>query len=232
MNYTIRPMLQGRYTHLLFDLDGTLTNPKEGITKCVQHALRHFGIIESDLEKLTPFIGPPLLTSFMEFYGLSEEQAREAITVYRERFSTVGLFENSVLEGIPEMLEMLKSRGSVLAVASSKPEPFVLQNLEHFGLLSYFSVVTGATMDETRTEKKDVIEETLRRFGPGIDRRKVLMIGDRRHDIEGAKLCRLDSLGIYTGFAEPGELEKAGATYVCHSVGEMKELLEKTAIAY
>ncbi len=214
-----------KYTHLLFDLDGTLTDPKEGITKSVQHALLHFGIDVPDPNQLTCFIGPPLIPSFMEFYGLTRAQAEEALVVYRERFSTVGLFENRVLDGIPEMLESLKAQGKVLAVASSKPEAFVLRILEHFRLLSYFDAVIGATMDEKRTEKKDVIEEALRRLGP-IDRRTVLMIGDRKHDVEGAALCELDSLGVYTGFAPAGELEEAGATYICHSTWEMSDLLQ------
>lgn len=213
------------YTHLLFDLDGTLTDPQEGITKSVQHALHHFGIDVADLSQLTCFIGPPLIPSFMEFYGLTRAQAEEAVVVYRQRFSTVGLFENQVLEGIPEMLEALKAQGKVLAVASSKPEPFVLKILEHFDLLSYFDAVIGATMDEKRTEKKDVIEEALKRLGL-TDRRSILMIGDRKHDVEGAALCGLDSLGVYTGFAPAGELEDAGATYICHSVAEMSALLQ------
>nr|MCR5006547.1 HAD hydrolase-like protein [Clostridiales bacterium] len=193
--------------------------------KSVQHALHHFGIDVSDLDQLTRFIGPPLIPSFMEFYGLTREQAEEALIVYRERFSTIGLFENKVLEGIPEMLKALKTQGKVLAVASSKPEAFVLRILEHFELLSYFDAVIGATMDEKRTEKKDVIEEALRRLGP-VDRRTVLMIGDRKHDVEGAALCELDSLGVYTGFAPAGELEEAGATYICHSIAEMSDLLQ------
>lgn len=212
------------YTYLLFDLDGTLTDPKEGITKSVQHALKAFGIEEPDLDKLTVFIGPPLVPSFMEFYGLDHEQALEAVKVYRERFSTVGLYENRVLKGIPEMLARLKAEGKVLAVASSKPEVFVLKILEHFGLRDYFDEVVGALLDETRTAKKDVIEEALRRLKIK-DRSEVLMIGDRKHDAEGARLCGLDSLGVYTGFAEEGELEEAGATFVCHSIEEMAERL-------
>ena len=214
-----------QYSHLLFDLDGTLTDPKEGITKSVQHALHHFGIEVPDLDQLTCFIGPPLIPSFMEFYGLTRAQAEEALVVYRERFSTIGLFENRVLDGIPEMLSQLKRQGKVLAVASSKPEAFVLRILERFDLLQYFDAVIGATMDEKRTEKKDVIEEALLRLAVS-DRRAVLMIGDRKHDAEGARLCGLDSLGVYTGFAPEGELEAAGATYICHSIAEMSDLLQ------
>lgn len=213
------------YHYLLFDLDGTLTDPKEGITKSVQHALRHFGIEIADPDTLTPYIGPPLIPSFMEFHGLTRDQAEEALVVYRERFSTVGLFENEVLDGIPKMLKALKEKGLYVAVASSKPEEYVRRILEHFDLLQYFDEVVGASMGEKRSAKKDIIEEALRRMGRASSDRDILMIGDRKHDVEGAKLCGLDSLGVYTGFAPEGELEEAGATYVFHTVGEMADFL-------
>ena len=215
------------YQYLLFDLDGTLTNPKEGITKSVQYALHHFGIDVDDPDTLTSYIGPPLIPSFMEFHGLTQEQALEALQVYRQRFASVGLFENEVLEGVPEMLCALKQKGRFLAVASSKPEAYVLRILEHFDLLQYFDEVVGASMDEKRSAKKDVIEEALHRMGKAPGDRNVLMIGDRMHDIEGARLCGLDSLGVYTGFAADGELEAAGATYVFHSIRSMADFLLK-----
>lgn len=213
------------YQYLLFDLDGTLTNPKEGITRSVQHALRHFGIEVADPDTLTPYIGPPLIPSFIEFHGLTQEQAPEALQVYRQRFSTVGLFENEVLNGVPEMLRALKQNGRFVAVASSKPEPYVIRILEHFDLLQYFDEVVGASMDEKRSAKKDIIEEALRRMGKAPGDRDILMIGDRMHDVEGAQLCGLDSLGIYTGFASEGELEDAGATYVFHTIRDMADFL-------
>ena len=215
------------YQYLLFDLDGTLTNPKEGITKSVQYALHHFGIDVDDPDTLTSYIGPPLIPSFMEFHGLTQEQALEALQVYRQRFASVGLFENEVLEGVPEMLCALKQKGRFLAVASSKPEAYVIRILEHFDLLQYFDEVVGASMDEKRSAKKDVIEEALHRMGKAPGDRNVLMIGDRMHDIEGAWLCGLDSLGVYTGFAADGELEAAGATYVFHTIRDMAEFLLK-----
>ena len=215
------------YQYLLFDLDGTLTNPKEGITKSVQYALHHFGIDVDDPDTLTSYIGPPLIPSFVEFHGLTQEQALEALQVYRQRFASVGLFENEVLEGVPEMLCALKQKGRFLAVASSKPEAYVIRILEHFDLLQYFDEVVGASMDEKRSAKKDVIEEALHRMGKTPGDRNVLMVGDRMHDIEGARLCGLDSLGVYTGFAADGELEAAGATYVFHSIRSMADFLLK-----
>lgn len=215
------------YHYLLFDLDGTLTNPKEGITRCVQYALRHFGIEEPDLDKLEPFIGPPLIDSFMEYYGLTREQALEGVEKYRERFKDKGIFENEVLEGIPGMLETLREQGACLAVASSKPEEYVTRILEKFDLARYFHQVVGASMDESRSAKEDVIREALRRLGVGErEKPRVLMIGDRKHDAQGAKACGIDCLGVYIGFAAPGELEQAKATYIVHSVEEMSAFLQ------
>ena len=213
------------YQYLLFDLDGTLTNPKEGITKSVQYALRHFGIEVADPDTLTPYIGPPLIPSFMEFHGLTQEQALEALQIYRERFESVGLFENEVLDGVPEMLCSLKQKGRYVAVASSKPEAYVRRILEHFDLLQFFDEVVGASMDEKLSAKKDIIGEALRRMGKSPGDQDVLMVGDRMHDVEGAKLCGLDSLGVYTGCAPEGELEEAGATYVFHTIKEMADFL-------
>ena len=213
------------YQYLLFDLDGTLTNPKEGITKSVQYALRHFGIEVADPDTLTPYIGPPLIPSFMEFHGLTQEQALEALQVYRKRFESVGLFENEVLDGVPEMLCSLKQKGRYVAVASSKPEAYVRRILEHFDLLQFFDEVVGASMDEKLSAKKDIIGEALRRMGKSPGDQDVLMVGDRMHDVEGAKLCGLDSLGVYTGFAPEGELEEAGATFIFRTIGEMEGFL-------
>ncbi|MDO5346040.1 MAG: HAD hydrolase-like protein [Lachnospiraceae bacterium] len=216
------------YQYLFFDLDGTLTNPKEGITKCVQYALRSFGIEEPDLDKLVPFIGPPLLDSFMEYYDMTPEQARQATEKYRERFRTIGIFENQVFPGVPAMLEGLWQQGRKLVIASSKPEEFVLRILEKYELRRYFYEVVGASMDERRSAKADVIREAFRRLQITEEQKAgVLMIGDRKHDVEGAKACGIDCLGAYVGFALPGELESAGAAYIVHTIEEMAQFLQK-----
>ena len=215
------------YQYLLFDLDGTLTNPKEGITKCVQYALRSFGIEEPDLDKLEPFIGPPLLDSFMEYYNMTPEQARTALEKYRERFRDIGIFENEVFPGVPEMLEILQKKGKKLVIASSKPEEYVLRILEKYGIRAFFQEVVGASMDEKRSAKADVIEEAFRRLQITEEKKaQVLMIGDRKHDVEGAKACGIRCLGVYVGFAKPGELEQAGADYIVHTVEEMSQFLQ------
>ncbi|MCM1174160.1 MAG: HAD family hydrolase [Blautia sp.] len=212
---------------LLFDLDGTLTDPKIGITSCVQYALRRFGIEEPDLDKLEPFIGPPLADSFQEFYGFDEKKAAEAIAYYRERFSTVGLFENELYPGVDAMLAHLKEAGKVLAVASSKPAVFVEKILHHFNIRCYFDVVVGSELDGTRVRKEEVVEEALRQLYQvnKTDNDRIVMIGDRKFDIQGAKLFNLVSVGVTFGYAQPGELEAAGADYIVDTVAELEELL-------
>lgn len=223
---------------LLFDLDGTLTDPKEGICKSVQYALRAFGIEEPDIDKLEPFIGPPLVDSFMEFYGMTKERAAEAVVKYRERFSVRGWSENIVYEGIPHMLQSLRDAGYVLAVASSKPTVFVERILTHFGLRDAFSVVVGSELDGRRINKDEVILEALRQlFGmsdgvlPGSVSRggamqdELLMIGDRKFDVEGAHALGIRCVGVAYGYAQPGELEEAGADFLADSPDRLSELL-------
>ncbi len=225
--------------YVLFDLDGTLTDPKEGITKCVQYALADFGIIEPDLDVLTCFIGPPLLQSFREYYGFDEAEATRAVAKYRERFSTIGLFENSVFDGVHEMLARLKDKGKVICLATSKPAVYAQKIIEKYGVDKYFDIVVGSELDGRRTNKAEVIEEVLRRaadelvgndqseYNKQIEtiREKAVMVGDRHHDIDGAKACRMESIGVRFGYAEPGELEKAGATYIVDTVEALEKLL-------
>lgn len=213
---------------ILFDLDGTLTDSAEGITKSVQYALNHFGIKETDLKKLECFIGPPLKGQFMEYAGLSEAQAEVAIALYRERFSKIGIFENRLYEGVPELLGYLKDNGKTLAVASSKPEIYVNQILEHFEIKSFFDAVAGSELDGTRSEKWEVIEEVLELLGVSDRRSGVLMVGDRRHDVEGAHKCGLQCIGVSYGFGGRTELERAGAVYIAESVEELKVLVRRT----
>ncbi len=213
--------------YLLFDLDGTLTDPGVGITTCVQYALQSFGIEEPDLEKLTPFIGPPLKDSFKEFYNMDDEQAAEAVEKYRERFQDTGIFENEVYKGIPEMLRLLQSKGFYLAVASSKPTVFVERILEHFELRKYFSVVVGSELDGTRVNKEEVVKEALNRlfaYKP-IQYKQVYMIGDRKFDIEGAKALGVESVGVSYGYGDMEELKAAKADYIVRSVEELQKFL-------
>lgn len=213
--------------YLLFDLDGTLTDPKEGITKCVQYALHSFGIEEPDLDKLEPFIGPPLKESFMEFYQMSEEQAAQAVEKYRERFHDTGIFENKLYDGIPEMLRTLQSKGLHLAVASSKPTVYVERILEHFHIDKYFQVVVGSELDGRRVNKDEVVQEALKRlFGDEpVAKEKVYMIGDRKFDVQGAKALHIDSVGVTFGYGGMDELREAKADYIVRTVDELQKFL-------
>ena len=218
------------FEYILFDLDGTLTDPKLGITSSVQYALRALGIEEPSLDKLEVFIGPPLTDSFREFYGLDEEQMTTAVDKYRERFATQGIFENEIYPGIPQMLADLKAKGKKLAIASSKPTLFVEQILEHFEIEKYFDHVVGSNMDGTRGTKEEVVEETLRQMltvemTPGQKRDAVAMVGDRKFDIEGARAHGITSVGVLFGYAPEGELEEAGADYIVNSVRSLQVLL-------
>lgn len=175
-----------KYRHLLFDLDGTLTDPMEGITRSVQYALRHFGIEVSDLRELCPFIGPPFAESFRTFYGFDDRQTSEAVAVSREYFTEKGIFENRLYDGMDELLDTLASNGYTLCVATSKPRVFAERILDHFGIARYFSFVGGTGLDGSLPTKADVIAHVL--AGSNItDRGTALMIGDRKYDILGAK---------------------------------------------
>ena len=211
---------------ILFDLDGTLTDPKEGITKCVQYALAHFGIDVPNLDDLMCFIGPPLVDSFQMFYGFSEEKAEEAVVKYRERFKDIGIFENGVYDGVLEMLKACKAAGKTIGLATSTPEEFARRILDKYGMAEYFDEITGSTMDGRINAKGDVIMEAFRRMG--IDdpdkKERVIMVGDRKHDIIGAKQCGIESIGVRFGYAEEGELEAAGADYIVDTVEELKKL--------
>ncbi len=211
------------YEIILFDLDGTLTDPEVGITTCVEYALNHFGIEVEDKKSLRPFIGPPLMDSFREFYGMSVSQAEEAVAKYRERFSTVGMFENQVYPGIDLLLDKLKQQGKTLVVATSKPEKFALQILEHFGLDGYFDEIIGAEMNVGgRNSKEDVIRCALDRLGV-VDKGSVVMVGDTKFDLLGATVCGIKCVGVLYGFGSREDL--SGAVALAENVAELERIL-------
>ena len=214
------------YSHLFFDLDGTLTDPGEGITNSVAYALKKRGIVVADRTEPNCFIGPPLTKSFMQYYGLSEEDATQAVTDYREYFVPHGMFENKVYDGISDLLAGLKASGKRLIVATSKPEKFAIQILEHFGLLPYFDRVYGATMDLSRSKKGDVIAYALREEKISPD--EALMIGDRHHDVDGAHENGLAAVGVLYGYGDREEHEAAGADFIVATVRELGKLLGKS----
>ncbi|MEZ3464213.1 MAG: HAD hydrolase-like protein [Lachnospiraceae bacterium] len=218
------------FDYILFDLDGTLTDPKLGITRSVQYALRALGIEEPSLDKLEPFIGPPLADSFREFYGLEEKQVVTAVAKYRERFSDQGIYENEIYPGTVRMLASLRAGGKKLAIASSKPTPFVERILDHFEIRAYFDYIIGSNMDGTRGKKEEVVEEALRQMlpagmTPAEKKAGVAMVGDRRFDIEGAREHGITSVGVSFGYAPEGELEQAGADHIVDTVEALAGLL-------
>ncbi len=206
-----------KYDYLFFDLDGTLTDPGEGITNSVSYALKKWGIEVGNKEELYSFIGPPLSESFKKYCGFSDSDALKSVEYYREYFRDRGIFENKVYDGIPKLLEDLKKDGKTIILATSKPEKFAKRILEHFDLAKYFDFVAGASMDESRNKKGDVIGYALDMAGI-TDRSRALMIGDREQDVTGAKQNSLDSLGVLYGYGSSEELESAGADFISETV--------------
>lgn len=209
------------YRAILFDLDGTLTQSGEGITKSVQYALEKLGKPEPDLKKLEVFVGPPLLQQFMKYAGLDEETAVKAVEYYRERYTDVGIFENRPYPGVEEMLEGLKRKGYILAVASSKPERFVHRILDHFHLTGYFQEVVGSEMNGGRTSKAEVIEEALSRLHMSGCRKDVIMVGDKEHDVLGAREAGISCVAVSYGYGTEEELKNAAPLKTVHSAGEV-----------
>ncbi|MFQ6866690.1 HAD family hydrolase [Blautia sp.] len=209
------------YRAILFDLDGTLTQSGEGITKSVQYALEKLGKPEPDLKKLEVFVGPPLLQQFMKYAGLDEETAVKAVEYYRERYTDVGIFENRPYPGVEEMLEGLKRKGYILAVASSKPERFVHRILDHFHLTGYFQEIVGSEMNGGRTSKAEVIEEALSRLHMSVCRKDVIMVGDKEHDVLGAREAGISCVAVSYGYGTEEELKNAAPLKTVHSAGEV-----------
>ena len=208
------------YDIVLFDLDGTLTDPGLGITNSVAYALKKWNIEVADRTTLYKFIGPPLSDSFKRYYGFSEEDSLKAIEYYREYFRDKGIFENEVYEGVVDLLETLRAQGKKVVLATSKPEGFAKTILEHFQLAKYFDFVAGASMDESRNKKGAVIAYALESCGI-TDKSAVVMVGDREHDVLGAKENDLDSIGVLFGYGSREELEAAGATYIAETVSDI-----------
>ena len=212
------------YQYILFDLDGTLTAPREGITKSVQYALSKMGIEEPDLTALEHFIGPPLYDEFRRCYDFDDTQAKQAVAAYRERFSVHGWKENLLFDGVPTMLQTLRAAGKTLAVASSKPTVFVKKILELFEIAPYFDAVSGATLDGSISTKAQVVEQALAMLSVR-NRKDVVLVGDRMHDVEGAQLCAIDCVGVTFGFGGFEELQQAGAKYIVQDFAELIQVL-------
>lgn len=215
------------YDYILLDLDGTVSDPKVGICTSVQYGLRKMGIEVPDIDVLTPFIGPPLRDSFREYYNIPEDDIEKVVAFYRERFSTVGLFENDLYPGMKDMLSDLKKAGKHLALASSKPRVFVQKILDHFDISGYFEVIMGSELDGTRENKIEIIEESLRLLFKDcpVEKEKCVMVGDRKYDVSAAGQTGIKSIGVTYGYGSREELEEAGADLIVDSVSELKDRL-------
>ena len=210
--------------YIFFDLDGTLTDSAGGITNSVAYVLKHYGISVKDKSTLNVFVGPPLVESFMKYYGFDREQARASVEIYREYFEDKGMFENAVYPGIPELLDGLKKDGYKLYVATSKPEQYSVKIIEHFGLAEYFEMVGGADMNETRVHKGDVIRYVMESCG-FTDSSEIVMVGDRENDMNGARQNHMESVGVLYGYGSREELENSGACHIAKTVEELGKVL-------
>lgn len=211
--------------YVFFDLDGTITDPKEGITKSVAYALAKYGIQIDDLDSLCPFIGPPLLVSFRDFYGFDSEKSVEAVEYYREYYRDRGIFECYLYDGIPELLKHLKENGDKVVLATSKPTGFAKQLLEHFDIIQYFDYVSGSTMDGSRVEKVDIIRHALKHFGD-IPVEDIVMIGDRKFDYIGAAELGIKCILVEYGYGELSELEECNPFAIKKTVKDVQNFLD------
>lgn len=209
--------------YILFDLDGTLTDPGEGITNSVAYALNKYGIEVSDRTALYKFIGPPLYESFEVYYGFTHEQAIQAVEYYREYYKDKGIFENLVYHGIPELLHALKDAGKKILLATSKPEAFARQILDHFHLTEYFDVIVGADMHGSLIRKADIIDKALT-LG-GADPSQCIMVGDREHDVLGAAAHGIPCIGVLFGYGSLTELDAAGAYRTAASADDVLKIV-------
>ena len=211
------------YTHLFLDLDSTLSDSAPGIVRSAQYALEAFGIHVDNLDDLLCFVGPPLEESFQEFYHLTPSQADEAVKVYRRRYEKIGVYENALYPGIPQFLDKARQAGKVLMVATSKPQRMADLVLSHFGIADRFAFV-GGREDSSRRTKEEVIRYVMKENG--LTRTEdIVMIGDRKHDVLGAKAVGLDSVGVLYGYGSRDEFQAAGATYIVDTLKELEELL-------
>ena len=207
---------------VLFDLDGTLTDSGEGITRCAQLALSHFGIDIPDRNRLRVFVGPPLRESFPRF-GVPEDQVEEAIAIFRSRYLTVGKFENAVYPGIPQLLQKLCDRGYHLYVATSKPEDTAVEIMKKFGLDPYFDLICGAVWDGSRDAKEAVIAYLMEQIG---SENEAIMIGDTAYDVIGAKAHGIPTIGVSWGYGEDQDMIDAGAVALARDTEELLQMIE------
>ena len=212
--------------YILFDLDGTLTDSREGIINSIEHALGYYNIKIEDRDSLIPFLGPPLVESFRKYFNFDQKKAEEAVVHYREYFGVKGLLENQVYDGVEELMKSLRNRKYELLLATSKPEVYAKRIMDHFGLSQYFTFIGGASMDESRCRKADVIRYVLESNGI-TDLSLVMMVGDRDQDVNGARKIGTEVIGVLYGYGSLEELQAAGADYIAETPMDVLRILEK-----
>ncbi|MBJ8106331.1 MULTISPECIES: HAD family hydrolase [Bacillus cereus group] len=209
------------YKTFLFDLDGTLTDPKEGIINSVLYALEKIGIEEVNISELDSFIGPPIQQSFVDRYNMNEIEVERAVFYFREYLKQSGLLENKVYDGITTLLQELKDAGNRLFVATSKPTVFAKQVIEHFQLTTFFEEIVGSNLDGTRIKKEEIIAHILQ-TNEELKKEEMVMIGDRKHDVIGANSNGIASIGVLYGYGSEIELSDAGAIHIVKDVEELQ----------
>ena len=212
-----------RFNSAIFDLDGTIMDSEEGIVRSVEYALDKMGVTEYDRQTNLRFIGPPLVDSFMEYYSMSEEDALRAVDFYRERYSVTGIYEARMYDGVRELLTRLKEQGVKLYIGSSKPEKYVRMILEKQGILDLFDYVAGATFDESRNNKEQVLTYLFEQME--IDKKSAVMIGDRYHDIDGAHYVKIPCIAVLYGFGNEAEFKKHGSEYIAADTNEILKII-------
>ena len=212
-----------RFSSAIFDLDGTIMDSAQGIVRSVEYALEKMGVTEYDRQTNLRFIGPPLVDSFMEYYSMSEADALRAVAFYRERYSVTGIYEARMYDGIRELLTRLKEQGVKLYIGSSKPEKYVRMILEKQGILDLFDYVAGATFDESRNNKEQVLTHLFEQVK--IDKKSTVMIGDRYHDIDGAHYVKIPCIAVLYGFGNEAEFKKHGAEYIAADTDEILNII-------
>lgn len=212
------------FKHIIFDLDGTLTDSKPGIVHSIQYSLARVGITEEDEKKLESFVGPPLMSTYKEVYGLSDEERVTAYAAFQEVFTSTGMFDNKVYDGIPALLKELKEKGCHLYIGTSKPEVHALTILRHFGLYEYFTLIRGAKLGDENESKAQTIGKVLEQI-PQEERVHTVMVGDRKYDIEGGRSHGLSTIALGYGYGQEEELVAAKPMYMAYTVSDLRNIL-------
>ena len=213
-----------KYEIIAFDLDGTLSDPAEGLISSFEYTMKKLSLSYESRESLKRFIGPPLYDEWRRCFSFTETEADRAIAVFREYYSVYGWWDNRIYPGVVELLSAIKDSGKKIILATSKPEVFARKILKRFDIERYFDFISGACGEKVRDKKHEVLEYALASLGE-INRNNVILVGDRKYDAEGARLCKVDSLGVLYGHGSCEEIAEAGFTYIAKTVSDVGKIL-------